>query len=485
MVDYLKQVGNNAMAITEQFFSLIIQFIEKNTGIEEPDTNHRQIKRFVAERLSSLDIKPDHYLVHVKENKDEYARFIDAVTINETYFFREQKHFMLIDSIIFPKYTNTKQRHFNFWSAACSTGEEAVSIAALAEKFWGQNAETSYSVFASDLNPIALDVFKKGKFSTNAFRKDGSCFHHLLKPFICYKGEYQFLEDSLKQKIRVLQLNLLHDDFSRLPESLDLVFLRNTLIYIPIETRQIILDKVVKKMRVGGYLFLSSSESPMVSHQDLESIEHQGVYFFEKKNIDDKIYACQSDQIVVQKISEKPLAEKFETCDLPIKEKNIIDTREIIFFVNQKLTNKHCAVEDNINYSLAGQFIEIVLLIHSNQFNKARDLLESVTSITKADEISFYLLGYMAMTEKNEKRAICQFSKSLKCNASFWPSRYYLGMLILESSPRKAKIEFELCQRSIISCLEKDNASYQFLLEGFHAHYFLDICKKWLKKIKN
>ena len=61
----------------------------------------------------------------------------------------------------------------------------------------------------------------------------------------------------------------------------------------------------------------------------------------------------------------------------------------------------------------------------------------------------------------------------------------HLPLEILESSPRKAKIEFELCQRSIISCLEKDNASYQFLLEGFHAHYFLDICKKWLKKIKN
>ena len=144
------------MVLSEQYFNRIVRFIENDTGIRLPDTNYRLIKSFVSERLSFLEMNPDTYLAHIKENKDEYDRFLDAVTINETYFFREQKHFKIIDKIIFPQYINTEQRPLAFWSAACSTGEEALSIAALAQKFWGQSSENTYSVFASDLGAIGL-----------------------------------------------------------------------------------------------------------------------------------------------------------------------------------------------------------------------------------------------------------------------------------------------------------------------------------------
>ena len=475
------------MIITKNFFNRMIQFIKNNTGIEMPDTNHQLIKRFVSERLSSLKMKPDTYLLHVKENKDEYYRFIDAVTINETYFFREEKHFMLMDSFIFPRYANTNQDHLKFWSAACSTGEEAVSIAALAEKFWGKHSENAYTVFASDLNPIALDFFKRGSFGSNSFRKDGSSFHYLLNPFIRNTDARHCLENTLKQKIQICHLNLLHDDFSKLHDNIDIVFLRNILIYIPIETRHKILDKIVRKMRVGGYLLLSSSETPLVSHQELKLVEKQGVYFFQKKQVYDKKYGYMPNQNLIIESSKKNFSEKLSTHSVPMNKKNNegVNIEEVIFFVNQKMNNSLSDVKDNINYSLAKQFREIVSLISSNQFSKARELLKSVINITVEDEISYYLSGYMYMAEQNEEKAIHQFSRSLKCNASFWISRFYMGMLLQKILPRKARIEFELCQRSIISYIEKDSYSYEFLLEGFNVKYFLEICRKWNNKLIN
>ncbi|MDM8523235.1 CheR family methyltransferase [Desulfococcaceae bacterium HSG8] len=474
------------MVITEQYFNQIIRFIENDTGIRLPDTNYRLIKRFVSERLSSLEMNQDTYLAHIKENKAEYDRFLDAITINETYFFREQKHFKIIDKIIFPQYANTRQDPLAFWSAACSTGEEAISIAALAEKFWGQSSENTYSVFASDLNPRALEAFKKGEFRPNSFREDGSCFHHLLKPFIRHKDGLQILGDSLKQNIRIYHINLLSDDFSRLSACFNIVFLRNMLIYIPIKTRQKILDKIVRKMANGGYLFLSSSETPLVSHQDLKLADHQGVYFFQKKNIRDKKQGCLSDQKLFKEIGGKRFTKKTVTEVFPgeKKEKYFVNVEEITFFVNQKLNNRLFFAEDNINYSLAIQFIEIVFLINSNKFSKAREQLEAVGNITVPNEISFYLSGYLDMAEQNEEKAVRQFSKALNCNVSFWPARFYLGMLFQKSYPRKARIEFEMCQRSISSYLEKDSYSYQFLLEGFNAKYFFDICRKWVKKLE-
>jgi chemotaxis protein methyltransferase CheR len=445
-----------------------------------PDTNHGLIKRFVSERLSSLHMKPDRYLSYVKDNTDEFNRFIDAVIINETYFFREQKHFMLMESFIFPRLANKNQGHLNFWSAACATGEEALSAAALAESYFGKRSENSYSVFASDLNLIALEIFKKGTFRTNSFRKDGSCFHHLLKHYICYKNGLPLIENEIKQKIHIFQFNLLHDDISKIPADMDIVFLRNILIYIPIKTRQIIINKIVRKMKPGGYLLLSSSETPLVFHQDLHLVEHQGGYFFQKKNINTEKHIKLSDQILVKEINEN---KKFVTT-FKEKDKEIVHIEKIIFFMNQKLKNSLFDAKDNINYCIAIQFIEIVLLIKSKKFSRARELLKSVISITVADEISFYLSGYMDMAEQNEASAIYKFSKSLTCNASFWPSRFYSGMLYLKFSPRKAKIAFELCQRSIISYLEQDSYSYQFLLEGFHERYFLDICMKWVQKLR-
>ena len=344
----------------------------------------------------------------------------------------------------------------------------------------------TYSVFASDLNPCALETFKRGEFRPNSFREDGSCFHHLLKPFFRRKGALQILGDSLKQKIRICQINLLSDDFSNLPDCFNVIFLRNILIYIPVETRQKILDKIVRKMADGGHLFLSSSETPLVSHQDLKLAEHQGVYFFQKKNIQDKKQGYLPGQKLLKEISRKRSIEKPVTETFPDRkrEQYCVNIEEITFFVNQKLNNKLFVSEDNINYSLAIQFIEIVFSINSNKFFKAREQLEEVSRITAPNEISYYLSGYLDMAEQNEEKAVRQFSKALNCNVSLWPARFYLGMLLRKSTPRKARIEFELCQRSIRSYLEKDSYSYQFLLEGFNAKYFLDVCRKWGKKLE-
>ncbi len=186
----------------------MIRFVAKETGIRLPEANYRQVRSFITERLATLYLHLEGYLAHIKQHNDEYARFLDSITVNETYFFREEKHFELLDTLVFPQYKSEKRKKLNFWSAACSSGEEAVSIAALAEKFWGNAADSTYAVFASDINPYVLARLKKGEFKTNSFREDGSSFHPLLESFVHRHGKVWTLEDALKQKIRIQQMNL-------------------------------------------------------------------------------------------------------------------------------------------------------------------------------------------------------------------------------------------------------------------------------------
>ncbi|MCP4104495.1 MAG: hypothetical protein GY749_03005 [Desulfobacteraceae bacterium] len=462
------------MIITEQEFNRIIRFIENDTGIRLPDANYSLIKRFLSERLSSLETDLDSYLGLIRNNKAEYDRFIDAVTINETYFFREEKHFKIIDSMIFPQYKASKPGHLTFWSAACSTGEEAVSIAALAEKYWGENLESTYSIFASDLNSYALEIFETGEFRENSFRKDGSCFNSILEPFIHANGTFRVLKDSLKQKIRIHRINLLHDDLSSFSANFDIIFLRNILVYMPFNLRRKILDKIVPTMADDGYLFLSSSEMPLVSHANLKLMEYNGVYFFQKKDIKQRYLGAELLDEIKFIENHGVLPEK--------REKHLINVEEVLVFANQKLDNKLFSVKNNINYSLSLLFLEIVFLINSDKLSIAREQLKIINDVVMPNEISFYLSGYLEMAEQNDEKAVRQFLRALNCNDSFWPARFYLGTLIQKSSPGKARQEFEMCRKSIAYYIENNSYAYRFLLEGFNAKYFLGMCRKWLKK---
>ena len=111
-------------------------------------------------------------------DKNEYSKFVDIVTINETYFFREEKHFTLLNDIIFPELAS-KQKQLNIWSASCSSGEEAISLYLSAQNFFREAG--NFTVHGSDINTEVLEIFRRGVYKNNSFREDGSSFHNLLK----------------------------------------------------------------------------------------------------------------------------------------------------------------------------------------------------------------------------------------------------------------------------------------------------------------
>ncbi len=471
--------------ITDREFTRIFQFIEQDTGIRLPEANHHLVKRFVEERLAFFGMDVQAYALYVKEDNAEYDLFLDAVTINETYFFREEKQFKVIDTMIFPKYFNARQERLTFWSAACSTGEEAISLAALAEKFWGTRPASAYAVFASDLSGHALQTFQGGKFKANSFRQDGSSFRPLLEPFIDRQGKFWCVKDELKRNIRIQQLNLFRDNFSQIPSRFHLVFLRNMLIYMPLNTRRKILDNIIGRMADDGYLFLSSTETPQVSHPELKLIDVEGVYFFQKKTLQDKQQGCFFDRQLVEEISEQHFVEQpvVEVSPKDVRKKHIPDVKRMCLFANQKLNNRLFSVKNNTNYSLALECLQIVLFINSNKFVEAGKSLETMNRDAAPNEISLYLAGYLDMVEQRNENAVRQYFKALQYNASFWPARFYLGMLLRKTSPRRAYRQFATCRKNIVDYLETNSYDYRFLLEGFNAKYFLDMCRKWEKKL--
>jgi chemotaxis protein methyltransferase CheR len=181
---------------------------------------------------------------------------INAVTTNETYFFREQKHFDFLKSVILPK---VKYDVFRSWSAAGSNGAEAYSTAMVIDSTL--STYQNWEVVTSDINSDILDFSQKGRYPMKFSKKIPIEF---LKKY-CLKGineddGFFKINDKLKRRIKYMHINLIDTILADIG-MFDVIFLRNMIIYFDDKNKKIIVENVIRRLKKGGYLFMGHSES--------------------------------------------------------------------------------------------------------------------------------------------------------------------------------------------------------------------------------
>jgi chemotaxis protein methyltransferase CheR len=180
---------------------------------------------------------------------------IDLLTTNETYFFREPKHFEFLRSRVIP--ARRPGSTFRVWSAACSSGEEPYSIAMLLADCL---REAPWEIVASD---ISTRVLERARSAHYAMERAEHIPQEYLRTF-CLKGvgrqEGTFMIDKrLRSKIDFRQVNL-NEQLPRLGE-FDVIFLRNVMIYFDLETKRKVVQRLMAALKPGGHLLIGHSES--------------------------------------------------------------------------------------------------------------------------------------------------------------------------------------------------------------------------------
>ena len=208
-------------------------------------------------RLRSLELSCyGDYLQLVKTNQlgGEQQHFIDCLTTNETFFFREQAHFEFLRSRVIPERLSDP---FRVWSAACSSGEETYSIAMELAQHVKQK---QWQLFGSDINSQVLARAAMGHYPM--MRHEGIPSEYLKR--YCLKGtgsqENTFLiKKELRDQVHFQQINLKVP----LPSigQFDVIFLRNVLIYFSGEVKEEVVKRVIGALKTGGYLFISHTEN--------------------------------------------------------------------------------------------------------------------------------------------------------------------------------------------------------------------------------
>ncbi len=272
------------MSVGGEAFDVFSAWLRARSGIAlEPGKEY-----LVEARLTALAVRlglpgAGEVLRRLREHPtaDLELRVVEALTTNETSFFRDWRPFEALRTRLLPEAIERRgaDHQLHVWSAACSSGQEAYSLGMLlAEHFPAVSARTGWKVrlHCTDLSTEMVSRTRAGRFTQLEVNR-GLPAPLLVKHFQ-QEGDVWVVKEPLRELIQAQVMNLTAP-WPPLPP-MDLVLMRNVLIYFDVATRAAVLERVRKVLRPGGALFLGSAETTAGVHDGFRKDEASGAVFF-------------------------------------------------------------------------------------------------------------------------------------------------------------------------------------------------------------
>ena len=208
------------------------------------------------------------------------------LTVGESYFLRDPASFRVAESVILPELIAARRggdQRIRIWSAGCSTGEEAYSLAILLQRLLPDLEGWRVTVLATDINSAALRHALTGVYGKWSFRGTPSWFKGL---YFSDAGEGRYrISEKIRRMVTFGYLNLAQDSYPSLftnTTALDLIFCRNVLMYLTRETARTVVDKLSRSLAEGGWLVVGPVESWPECFQPLQAVSFDAVTCYRK-----------------------------------------------------------------------------------------------------------------------------------------------------------------------------------------------------------
>lgn len=492
----------------ERLLERVVQVIEDFTGLRSPPANRSQLRRALEKLARNHDTDPAQIASRIERDPAARQELLNSVMIGETYFFREAAQFRLLRNQLLPDMARAR-RAIRCWSVSCSTGEEAVSLAVLLDDLCRTVPGLDYRVYASDINTRSLERLRTGVFPRSSLRRDGTEFHSLLlERHISAQEERSItISPRLREKITVLHLNFYRDHLHDVPEDLDVVFFRNTLLYAPPEKRAGIIAPIVQRLRPRGYLFLATSELPFAEHPEMVLRDFGAVYALHKAPAGEQSARVDSAPPTEAGSEAGPEAKPEAKPEARHQEPHGADHRagsrsrtrtppltsdSILHLLNRDspTPDSRETREPDAAAVAARLVVECYGAVNAGQLDRAAVVADELCAAANDTALAFFCAGWTHYTAGNRDDAIHAFHRALELDESFWPARFYsaglrAGTLDTAGHRRAVRLQFERC----IATIDHMEASgrggiFSFLLEGFSPAYFRRMCARWIEKTK-
>ena len=253
---------DRAQLLTPEELQRFCEYLYRRTGMTFGESKRYYVDRRVAERMRAVgDSSFQAYFGRLRSDDRELERAINAFTVNETYFYREEHQLRSLSASLLPAVIAGKQPgdKIRIWANPCSTGEEAYSIAIWLLENWGLVDAYNVEIVGSDIDTQALEEARIALYGARAVSR-------LPKPLVeryfenRLGGAVQLIQD-LRDSVSFSPVNLMDRASMAGHGAFDIIFCRNVLIYFDEASRRTAAEALFDSLRPGGFLLLGHTES--------------------------------------------------------------------------------------------------------------------------------------------------------------------------------------------------------------------------------
>ncbi len=270
-------------------FRLLRDYIEKHCGIRVDENKSYLIET----RLTALMVENGcktytefYYKALADTTRTLQEKIIDAMTTNETLWFRDESPFSVLKNVLLPEYikelSEGKRQKVRIWSAACSTGQEPYSMGITIQELLKGNRNVKpeqFEIVATDISPTVLFLARAGRYDPIVIARGLS--DEMRNRYFVQQGKVWIINDTIKNMVTFKKLNL-QEDFSFIGKQ-DIVFCRNVMIYFSDQFKKEIFSKIARLLRPSGYLFVGASESVINYSTEYQMMNNQRALYYKVK----------------------------------------------------------------------------------------------------------------------------------------------------------------------------------------------------------
>lgn len=278
--DFASHWARPEITVSPALFTKFQKLIYRETGIWLSEAKTALLCGRLSRRLRELQLtslKPYYEIVAEPEAHEERVRMIDAITTNETRFFREPKHFEYLTGTIFPLWRKqvaqgVRPKKLRFWSAGCSSGEEPYSLAMVLEENFPKCDGWDVRVLATDISTRVLAIADEGIYrlaAANDIPRD-MLLRFMLKGHSEHEGKMKVTRE-VRELVEFRRLNL-GENVYPVKEAFDAIFCRNVLIYFDNESKTRVVEKLTRHLARHGLLFIGHAENLHSITRGLQSV---------------------------------------------------------------------------------------------------------------------------------------------------------------------------------------------------------------------
>ena len=487
----------------KQEYNKLTEIIKTNSGIKLGPKDHQRITNIVSERVKKLGSpswRDYNKFISSKSGKKELKQVVEEITISETYFFRDINQCNAFKNHIISHFNHKKlkKQKLKIWSAGCSSGEEAYTLAMIIIQNIPQYNSFDISITGTDINNTSIEKAKKGVFRDISFRGVGP---EIITSFFKKKKNSYTISDQVKHLVNFQVVNLMLKDqekYSFQLSGFDIIFCRNVLIYFNETIIRNIFNGFYHALALDGHIILGHSEANLAPRSFFKPIKAKGTYLYQKKYPPElqpefktlpASFAFDKNRSVVKKAEpEKNTFFNSKQKDVEQNTDEIIDSdshdpnqliykEALAFYFAERYGDAKNIINKLLKdekYAMEPLILAALIRINLGDFERAIAYLRKIQLKDEFMPEAHFIFGLIYENESFSEDAISSYQAALFLNSNFFLSYFRLAHIYKASGNiSKAVRAF---QNALNVAKEANEDKIYLLSGGFSKKSLTDIC---------